>query len=73
MSYYVCDYETGKALRGPSSSKEAVSFINSQPVPDKYCNMSRYMLAKIGIYPRTQKGNKQLLDDVANSPYREKI
>ena len=67
---YVCDYETHTALLGPVSSKAAVDFIISQgdlKVQARFCNMSRYALAKEGRYPRTKAGDEALRKDVENA------
>lgn len=70
MEYYICDYGTQKALYGPLESKQVVEFINTCDTPKKYCNMSRYMLAKNGIYPDNKSGNQALRADLLNSPIK---
>lgn len=61
--HFVCDYGTYKPLLGPMSCQEAVAWIIAQGPLEKqaaYCNMSRYMLAKKGLYPLTKQGDADL-------------
>lgn len=67
MEYYVCDYHTHQVLRGPWSSAQVVEFINSSDEPKKYCNMSRYLLAKEGVYPNNSAGNSLIEYHLAQS------
>ncbi len=65
--HYVCDYETHTALYGPMTCREAVDFIISQgdlKAQARFCNMSRYALAKEKRYPRNKRGDEQLREDV---------
>jgi hypothetical protein len=65
MNYYVCDYQTHRVLLGPATEKWVVEWIYKQGVDQNlYCNMSRYGLAKEGIYPNTKAGNAQLAHDL---------
>ncbi len=57
MNYYVCDYSTHRVLHGPWPSAQVVEFINSSDNPKGFCNMSRYLLAKEGVYPNNKAGN----------------
>jgi hypothetical protein len=45
-NYYVCDCAAHKALHGPWTSAAVVQWINSQPNPKLFCNMSNCMLAQ---------------------------
>lgn len=74
--HYVCDYDSHTALLGPMSSREAVDFILSRgdlAAQAKFCNMSRYALAKEGRYPRNKRGDAQLSEDVEShkADYKE--
>lgn len=70
---YVCDYETHTALLGPMSCREAADYIISQgdiKAQSRFCNMSRYKLAKEGRYSRTNAGDEELRRDVEKSGVR---
>lgn len=62
---YVCDMDTYKALHGPWSTKQVVDFIDAHPNRYQLCNMSRYRLAKVGVYPATKVGDAKLSAHVA--------
>lgn len=67
MRYYVCDYQTKRAVFGPfANSWSATKWITSKPYVEqvKYCMMSRYMLAKEGIYPDNKAGTDAILKDL---------
>lgn len=57
---YVCFYDTHRVMLGPMESKEVVDYINSRNNPKAFCNMSRYLLAKEGIYPNTKEGDAKI-------------
>lgn len=63
--YYVCDYETQKVMYGPyPTAFKAAEFIIASTDQRLYCTMSRYRLAKAGIYPNTVAGDSRLMDDL---------
>lgn len=67
MRYYVCDYSTKKVMFGPFKHNwSAAQWITSKPYAEqvKYCTMSRYLLAKDGIYPDNKAGTDAILKDL---------
>jgi hypothetical protein len=69
MKYYLCEYETHRALREFETSQEVVDYINSSEYPYLFCNMSRHALSKDGTYPRNKKGDDLLSLDVSKKYY----
>jgi hypothetical protein len=72
--YYLCEYVSHKALKGPMSSREVAEYIYEldEQIQKMFCNMSRYALAKDGRYPRypnNKKGNDQLKEDCSKTYY----
>lgn len=62
---YVCTNEANpKALVGPMTSDEAVAWIDAQDDPPKYCNQTRWALAKNGRYPNNKAGDAALARDI---------
>lgn len=68
MKYYVCDYRTHRVLLGPWTSAQVVEFINNSSDPKLYCNMSRYMLAKEGVYPNNKAGDNLIALHIVSGP-----
>lgn len=65
MKYYLCEYQNHRALREFETSKEVVDYINNSKYPNLFCNMSRYVLAKEGLYPKNKIGDIMLKSDVS--------
>lgn len=62
--YYLCTSE-GVAIAGPWKwPREAARQVDAQKTPSAFCVMSRYLLAKRGLYPRTDDGDRKLISDL---------
>ena len=62
--YYLCT-SGGKVVSGPYRwPREAALQVDAQDKPGDFCTMSRYALAKAGLYPRTVEGTQQLQADL---------
>lgn len=62
--YYLCTMG-GTVISGPYRwPREAAELVNAQPVRENFCTMSRYALAKAGLYPRTKAGDEALQNDL---------
>ena len=65
--YYICNYETHKAIFGPYKTSFTAADVIHNFAKDRqqfYCVMSRYMLAKTQKYPNTKAGNTALEADL---------
>jgi di/tripeptidase len=63
--YYLCTLPKFKAIAGPfATAGEVAKMVNAQKDPAKFCVMSRYLLAKDGVYPRTARGDATLTADI---------
>lgn len=69
MKYYLCDYTSHRALKEFETSKEVVDYTNASEFSHLFCNMSRYMLAKEGLYPNNKIGNDLLSSDISKKYY----
>jgi hypothetical protein len=66
--YYMVNRITRRVVAGPFGSPYIVAaLVDAQEQPTDYGSASRYELAKTGWYPRNQKGEKQLKQDVEST------
>lgn len=63
--YYLCDYQTHRAMKEFSSLREVIKYINESEHPELFCSMSRYALAKEKKYSNTVDGNSRLREDLS--------
>lgn len=64
--HYLVQQDGMVAIAGPMRSQQVIDIINALPFEEavKYCNESRYALAK-NRYPRNKAGNTSLTTDIA--------
>lgn len=67
--YYLCVYDSHRALKEFKTSKEVMDYINNSSHPHLFCNMSRYALAKEGLYPKNKLGNIMLQNNISKKYY----
>lgn len=68
--YYVCDYNTHKAMFGPwKNAFTAARFITDKPKEEqvKFCVMSWYLLCKEKVYTNNLAGEVQLSNDLKST------
>lgn len=65
---YVLDTIKGEIVKVCDNYRQGVEFIDSKPITERYDfgNATRYALAKIGLYPRTKKGDSDLENAISN-------
>lgn len=63
--YYLCDYQTHRAMKEFILLKDVVNYINESNYPELFCSMSRYALAKEKRYPNTVEGDRLLQEDLS--------
>lgn len=63
--HYLCEYESHRALKEFDTSQEVIDYINDCGHPYLFCHITRYGLAKEGLYPRNKIGNNLLKSDIS--------